>query len=58
MGPSETEDLEQEVLRELTRSVGVSREDATPREWLRATVECHREVTGSKVAALNGAAKK
>ena len=29
--------LEQELLRELTHSVGVSRLDATPREWLRAT---------------------
>lgn len=31
------EKLEQELLRELTRNVGVSRDDATPREWLRAT---------------------
>ena len=31
------DELERELLRELTRNVGVARVDATPREWLRAT---------------------
>ena len=34
---SQVDELERELLRELTRNVGVSRVDATPREWLRAT---------------------
>jgi glycogen phosphorylase len=34
---NQVSELEHEFLRELTRNVGVSRVDATPREWLRAT---------------------
>ena len=34
---NQVSELEHELLRELTRNVGVSRVDATPREWLRAT---------------------
>lgn len=54
----QVDQLERELLHELTRNVGVSRADATPREWLRATALAIRGRVIDRFHATNARVRK
>ena len=55
---SQVDELERELLRELTRNVGVARVDATPREWLRATSLAIRGRIVDRFHAMNARVRR